>query len=186
MRSDASTGGYMREKAVYDKIIRRKRLEPTPQSAVSFPCPLVTPCLIPVIHASTPLCINVPFMAAGETYLVTSFSLLGPFGAVLVENIDNLDISLHGPLLSTHTLFPLGADIVFIEIVCKDMIKIRLYEKEKGPVKYSQRGACAAFVAAVILGKSYGSAFVEMGSKICRVEWDGVDGDVRLIEGISS
>ena len=177
----------MREKAVYDKIIKRKRLEPIQQSAVSFPCPVMAPCLIPVIHASTPYCINVPFtITGGQTYLVTSFSLKGPFGAVLTDNLDSLDISLHGHLLSTHPLFPLGADIVFVEIACKDMIKAKLYEKEKGQVEYSQRGVCAAFVAAVILEKSYSSAFMAMGSKTCRVDWDGVDGEVRLIEGRSS
>ena len=175
----------MREKAVYDKIIRRKRLAPAVQSAVSFPCPVMAPCLIPVIHDSSPCCINVPFMAEGETYFVTSFSLQGPFGAVITDKLDALDISLHGHLLSTHPLFPLGADIVFVEIACKDMIKARLYEREKGQVEYSQRGACAAFAAAVILEKSYGSAFVAMGSKTCRVEWDGVDGDLKLYKVIS-
>ena len=178
----------MREKEVHDKVIRRTRMETVMErqtfqpNTVSYGSPVMAPCLIPVIHASTPSCINERFMVEGETYYVTSFSLQGSFGAVITNSIDTLDVSSIGGTLSTHPLFPLGADIVFVEIEHKDMIKARLYHKGEGEVSFSERGACAAFVAARILDKTYGSSLVAMGNKTCRVEWDGVDGEVSLSE----
>ena len=174
------------EKAVYDKIeIRRPRLETMQMQTVSFDCPVTVPYLIPVIHNSTPSCINVPFMVEGTAYNVTSFSLDKPFGVVIIENIDKIDISITGKALSTHPLFPKGADIVFLEVESKDLLKARLYSKEDGETGFSERGACAAFVAARMLDKSYGSALVAMSGKTCRVEWDGVAGNVRLTESKS-
>ena len=101
----------------------------------------------------------------------------------MTDNLDALYIALHGRALCAHPLFPLGADIVFVEIKNKNLIKARVYEKEEGDVGFSERGACAAFVAARILDKTYGSADVAMGEKTFRIEWDGVDGDVMLTGG---
>ena len=182
----------MSTKAVYDKIeFRQARVETVKegqafrQHTVSFDCPITEPYLIPVIHNSTPSCINVPFMVEGVAYNVTSFSLQNsagarPFGVVETDNLDAMDVSLHGQALCTHPLFPSGADIVFVQIEHNNLIKARLYEKEGVEPDFSERGACAAFVAARILDKTYGSALVAMGGKTCCVEWDGVDGDVKL------
>jgi len=178
----------MREKEVHDRIMGMTRTEhakerqSTQQSIVSFGPPVMDPYLIPVLHSSTPQCINAPFMVEGEPYHVTSFSLDRPYGVVVTENIDELDISQSGKSLSTHSLFPLGADIVFLEIKNKDMLKARLYKKEQGEFGFSQQGACAAFVAAKILQETHESeALVAMGDKTCRVKWDGLDGDVSSI-----
>ena len=153
------------------------------KAAVSFGCPVMEPYLIPVIHNSTPSCINVPFMAEGQAFNVTSFSLKSgaearPYGAVIMDNVDDLDIALYGKALSAHPLFPLGADIVFVEVKSKGLLKARLYEKGHGESGFTESGACAAFVAARILQKTESSALVTMDNKTCSVEWDGVDGDV--------
>ena len=160
-----------------ETVMERQMLQ---QHTVSFGRPVMSPYLIPVLHSTSPSCINVPFTAEGQAYYVTSFSLQGPLGAVITDNVDDLDIALHGQALCTHPLFPLGADIVFVEIKNKDLLKARFYEKETGEAGFSRRGVCAAFVAARILNKTCGSALVAMGGKMCRVEWDGVDGEVKV------
>ena len=160
-------------------------METLQQQTISFGRPVTVPYLVPVIHNSTPSCINHPFMVDGQEYRVTSFALNSsagtrPYGVVVTDNVNTMDISTHGKALSNHPLFPNGADIVFLEIESKDLLKARLYEKEEGEIVFSDKGACAAFVAARILDKTYGSADVEMGGKTCRVEWDGVEGSVTL------
>ena len=165
-----------------ETVMERKALQ---QQPVSFGSPVMAPYLIPVSHTSSPSCINQPFMVEGQAFHVTSFSLQGaagarPYGAVITDSVEALDVSSQGQALCKHPLFPLGADIVFVEVERKDSLKARLFTKEEGDSGFSERGACAAFVAARILEKTYGSALVAMGGKTCRVEWDGVDGDVRL------
>ena len=171
----------MSVKAVHDRIMvmDRKEQQTIQQNIVSFGPPVMAPYLIPVLHSSTPQCINVPFMVEGEQYNVTSFSLDRPYGVVVTDKLDELDISQPGKSLSTHPLFPFGADIVFLEIKNKDMLKARLYKKNEGEFGFSQAGACAAFVAARILQETHESeALVAMGDKTCRVKWDGLDGNV--------
>ena len=161
-------------------------MEAASQQTVSFGRPVTEPYLIPVIHNSTPSCINVPFMVEGDEYRVTSFSLHGStgartYGVVITDNVDIIDISFHGRALANHPLFPSGADIVFVQIESKDLLKARFYEKEEGVVSFSERGACAAFIAAKMMQKTFElQAVVEMDGKTCRVEWDGVDGEVSL------
>ena len=152
------------------------------QQPVFFDCPVTVPYLIPVIHSTSPYCINVLFMVDGEAYYVTSFSLQKPYGVVITEkNIDDMDISLPGMALSTHPLFPLGADIVFVEVERKDLLKVRLYGKDQGELDFSEQGASAAFIAARMMQKTLlPGANVAMGGKNCRVEWDGAFGKVKV------
>ena len=178
-------------RAAYDKIeTRRTQMDDIGeqssqlQVSQSYGVPVTAPYLIPVIHNATPSCINAPFMAEGHEYRVTSFALQRPYGAVITDNLEEFDVSLHGKALSSHSLFPKGADIVFVEVETKNIIKARLYEKDKGEVEFSKEGLCAAFVAAKLMQKTQeDGAVVSMGGKSCLVEWDGVDGDVTLVSG---
>jgi len=177
----------MREKVVHDRIIRNISLKTVQRkvhenSAVTFSCPVLTPYLIPVIHNSTPSCINYPFMVEGDAYHLTCFSLnQKPYGALIADNIDAIDIALQGKALCKHPLFPMGADIVFVEIGHNGFLKARLYDKDNGETGFSQQGACAAFAAARILQKADPCGLVEMDGKTCRIEWDGVAGGITLI-----
>ncbi len=76
---------------------------------VSFAEPVTAPVLVPVKHNATPACINDTFMVNGTPYGVTAMSLGSPHAAVLVDDVDSVDVPALGSALGSHVLFPKGA-----------------------------------------------------------------------------
>ncbi len=143
--------------------------------------PIMTPCLIPVNHKSTPKCISNPFMIDGDCYRVTAMSFGSPHGAVFVDNVDTLDVYTIGSNLGTHSLFPIGASIVFIQMLDDETLKTRLWQNSKGEVAFTAEAACVAGIAAMALQKVLtNKAKVYMGERMYQVEWNRGTDEVSL------
>lgn len=149
-------------------------------ATISLGKPITAPVLVPVEHKSTPSCINDPFMVNGTCYKVTAISFETPHGAVIVDDVDNVDVSSIGSALGTHTLFPKGASIVFIQVIDRESIKARLWQKGIGEIEFSCEGACVAVTVSMMLQKVIKQrANVLMGGNTVQVEWDMIS-DVKL------
>lgn len=148
---------------------------------VSFGKPITAPCLIPVTHASTPNCVNDPFMVDGGCYKVTALSFGSPHGVVIVEDVDAVNVTSLGSSLGTHSLFPKGASIVFVQMLDKETLKARLWQLNEGERPFTSEAVCVAGTVAMMLQKILtGKANVLMGGNAFQVEWDKGRGDVSL------
>ena len=116
--------------------------------------PITAPVLIPVIHSSTPKCINDPFMVDGECWKVTALAFNSPHGVVFVDDVTAVDVAKIGSALGTHKLFPKGASIVFAEVSDNNTLKARVWQYGFGEVEYSDEAAGAAAVAAMMTQKT--------------------------------
>ena len=143
--------------------------------------PTTVPCLVPVLHSSTPTCIDNPFMVNGQCYKLTAMSFGSPHGAVFVEDVDSLDVCTLGNALSTHVLFPKGASIVFIEANAGVPLKARLWQQDAGEAGYTPEAVSVAGTAALMLQKVLGtSANITMGGEDFQVKWDRCGNGVSL------
>ncbi len=147
---------------------------------ISLGTPVTAPCLVPVLHTSTPHCISEPFMVNGEAYKVTAMSLGTPHGVVFVDDVDNVDVSALGSSLGMHARFPKGASVVFVQIIDDETVKARLWQRGEGVTVFTPEAACASAAAARMLQKiMVNKASVLMGENTLQVEWDRI-GDVML------
>jgi diaminopimelate epimerase len=145
----------------------------TINKTISLGKPVMTPCLIPVEHKATPNCINDPFMINGECWKVTAMSFGSPHGAVFVDDVDNVDVRNTGSALGTHSLFPKGASIVFIQVLDGGTVKACLWHPGKGETDFTAEAACVAGVTAMMLHRVQASEVdVRMGQNVFRVEWN--------------
>lgn len=153
----------------------------TNTTTISLGKPVTAPVLIPVIHDSTPNCINDPFMVNGKLYNVTCVSFGAPYGAVLVDDVDNADVSSIGSALGTHVLFPKGASIVFIQVVDRDSLKARVWRRGEGEAVFTPEAACVAVIVAIMLQKIMKhEADIVMGDHTFHVKWDMWSDNVYL------
>ncbi|MCL2227532.1 MAG: hypothetical protein FWB97_07890 [Oscillospiraceae bacterium] len=144
--------------------------------------PATAPCLIPVLHASTPSCTSDPFMVDGECYMVTAMSFGSAHGAVFVDDVDDVDVETVGAALGSHPLFPNGASIVFIEALDRERFKARLWQRGVGEMDYTPEAASVAGAAAVMLQKTLDiTANVSMGGEDFCVTWDRCGDGVSLM-----
>lgn len=153
----------------------------TMSKSVSLGKPIMAPCLIPVEHKATPNCINDPFMINGDCYKVTAMSFGSPHGAVFVEDVDAVNVQKIGSSLGTHCLFPKGASIVFIQMLDRETLKARLWQRGKGEIAYTAEAVCVAGVTAMMHQKILtNKASVRMGDNVFQVEWNRGTGDVSI------
>ena len=143
--------------------------------------PITAPVLVPVLHSSTPTCINNPFMVNGKCYRVTAMSFGNPHGAVFVDDVDKVDLQTLGSALGNHVLFPKGANIVFIQPVDRENIKARLWQRGDSKVTFTPEAACVAGTAAMMCQKVlYDGANVSLGGNVFRMKWNRGSGEVTL------
>ena len=153
----------------------------TDSTTVSLGKPITVPVLVPVQHASTPTCINDPFMVNGECHRVTAMAFETPHGAVFVDDLDSVDVQKLGYDLGTHVLFPQGASIVFVQVLDKGSLKARLWQRGEGEISFTPEAACVAGTAAMMCQKVlYNTADVTMGDETFRMKWDRFGDGVSL------
>ena len=71
-----------------------------------------------------------------------------PHATFFVPDIDAIPIAELGPVLEHHRLFPERANIGFVQVLGRDRIRLRVWEREAGLTLACGSGACAAVVNA--------------------------------------
>ncbi len=93
--------------------------------------------------------INFPINISGQDYHITCVSMGNPHCIVFCENIENLDLEKIGPLFEKNSIFPEGVNTEFVEVLDKNTLKMRVWERGSGETMACGTGACACAVAAV-------------------------------------
>jgi carbamoyl-phosphate synthase large subunit len=93
-----------------------------------------------------PVCID------SKEYQITCVSMGNPHAVVFCDSVDALELHEIGPLFEHNDLFPDRINTEFIEVVGKNHLKMRVWERGSGETLACGTGACAAAVAAILNG----------------------------------
>jgi len=88
----------------------------------------------------------------GINYKITCVSVGNPHAVVFCESVDTLKLNIIGPLFENDPIFPDRVNVEFVEILDKNQLKIRVWERGSGETQACGTGACAAAAAAVLNG----------------------------------
>lgn len=83
----------------------------------------------------------------------TAVSMGNPHAVYFVDNVESLNLEKIGPNLENHVFFPERVNSEFIEIISKDEVKFRVWERGAGETWACGTGASAAIVAGNLTGK---------------------------------
>jgi len=89
---------------------------------------------------------------AGNEYNITSVSVGNPHAVIFVPKVDAIDLQKVGPEIEHSPLFPSRTNVEFVRVVNETTLKMRVWERGNGETLACGTGACAAAVAAVLLG----------------------------------
>jgi len=106
---------------------------------------------LPMIGKNT--CINCDLLVGEEVFSVTCLSMGNPHCVVFVENVDKTPVDCIGPFIENHEVFPKRVNVVFVQVVGTDELKVRVWERGCGETLACGTGTCAAAAAANKLGK---------------------------------
>lgn len=91
----------------------------------------------------------------GETAVMTGVSMGNPHGVFFVDSINEAPVECYGSILADdHPMFPEGLNVEFVEMVSKNEMHFRVWERGSGITQACGTGACAAVVAAVLTNKA--------------------------------
>jgi diaminopimelate epimerase len=108
---------------------------------------------LPMTSNGVSTCINCDLIVGEETFSVTCLSMGNPHCVIFVENVDKVPVDCIGPFVENHEAFPKRVNVVFVQVVGKDILKVRVWERGCGETLACGTGTCAAVAAANKLGK---------------------------------
>ncbi len=85
-----------------------------------------------------------------KEYKITCVSMGNPHAITFIDDTDNLDIESIGPKFEKNEIFPDRINTEFIQIVDRNTIKMRVWERGSGETLACGTGACASVVACVL------------------------------------
>lgn len=116
----------------------------------------------------------------GELFAVTALQMGNPNCCIFVDDFDTLEWRRIGKAIETHKQFPERTNVIFVRVVDRKTIELRIWERGVGETEASGTCSCAAAVAAMIKGKTERLLDVLMPGGRAKINWREVDGEVVI------
>jgi len=113
------------------------------------------------------------------TFEITCVSMGNPHCVIFVDDLPGFPLAEYGPLLENHDLFPNRINVEFVEVVNKNDIKMRVWERGSGETLACGTGACASAVASVLNGRANRDVTVHLAGGDLEIKW-GDDNSVYM------
>ena len=110
----------------------------------------------------------------------SAVSMGNPHAIFWVDDVEAHDLGRFGPLLENHPIFPERANITLAQIISREHIKIRTWERGAGLTKACGSAACAAAVAAARLKRTGRKVRVTVPGGDLGIEWRESDDHVLM------
>ncbi len=124
--------------------------------------------------------VNEPIAVDGRHFAFSAVNIGNPVACVFVDNFD-LDWRAAGRLMETHEKFPERANIVFVKILDRNNIEIRIWERAAGETSSSGTCSSGAAVLSAFMLKTDRFINVHAEGGITEVLWR--DDDEIVIKG---
>jgi diaminopimelate epimerase len=116
----------------------------------------------------------------GESFPVTALQMGNPNCCIFVDDFEALEWRRIGKSIETHKQFPERTNVIFVRVVDRKTIELRIWERGVGETEASGTCSCAAAVAAMINGKTERLVDVLMPGGRAKINWREGDGEVVI------
>ena len=123
--------------------------------------PILKPEKIPVRAIEEPVQ-NLKITAQDKEFTFACVSMGNPHAITLVKDVKNFEVEKYGSIIEKASVFPKKTNVEFIEIIDKEHIKMRVWERGAGETLACGTGACATAVACNIKGLTNNHVFIEL------------------------
>jgi diaminopimelate epimerase len=156
------------------------RVQQDEQVSVDMGAPRLQPAQVPFV-ADAQAAIY-PFEVAGNIYDISAVSMGNPHGVLVVDDVKTAPVAELGPLIENHARFPARVNAGFMQIVSRNEINLRVFERGVGETLACGTGACGAVVAGRLRGLLDEKVKVNLPGGSLQIEWPG-DGQPVIMTG---
>lgn len=157
-------------------LITNKSVE---QIRVDMGVPRLNAHSIPMLSDQN-LVIQEPVEIKGIIYYITALSMGNPHAIVFVDDVDQIHLEKVGIWFEFCPRFPDRVNVEFCEVLDKNRIRIRVWERGVGETKACGTGACAAVVASVLNGLTENKVTVKLLGGELFIKWEKHDNHVYM------
>ncbi len=148
---------------------------------VDMGAPVLKPAEIPVkTDSSMDSFINQPLDIDGSTFMVTCVSMGNPHAVVFIDDTKNFDIRKYGPGFEIHPAFPEQVNTEFVQVISRNEINMRVWERGSGETLACGTGTCASVVACVLNDKTDEKVTVHLLGGDLFIEYNRDNGTVWM------
>ena len=154
------------------------RLQPDGRVQVDMGAPVFEPAQVPVdVSGLLPRQLHGwdtwPLSLDEVTVHVAVLSMGNPHAVLLVDNVDTAPVLQWGPQIESHVRFAQRVNAGFMQVLSRQEVKLRVYERGAGETLACGTGACAAVVSGIRLGLLDDAVEVHTRGGPLRIEWAG-------------
>ncbi len=135
--------------------------------SVDMGVPNFDPRALPFAADSYPLAVD------GRVLEIGVVSMGNPHAVLTVDSVETAPVATLGPLIEGHERFPRRVNAGFLEIVARNAVRLRVYERGAGETLSCGTGACAAVAVARRRGLLDREVRVGVRGGELQVNWGG-------------
>lgn len=154
------------------------RLEADGQVTVAMGVPRLEPADIPFQAPARARCY--PINVDGQELRIGAVSLGNPHAVLTVDDVAEAPVATLGPRLERHPRFPRRANVGFMEVVSREHIRLRVFERGVGETLACGTGAAAAVVAGRLQDRLVADVRVDLSGGTLRIRWPGENEPVLM------
>lgn len=141
------------------------------RARVNMGSPILAPEQIPVVADGTEV-INEPITVDGALFHMTCVSMGNPHAVVFLNNVAALKLEQIGPFFENNVRFPRRTNTEFVEVIDRQHVFMRVWERGTGETLACGTGSCATAVACVLNGLTDNRITVKLLGGEMEIEWD--------------
>lgn len=107
-------------------------------------------------------------------------SMGNPHAVFFVENVDLVHLAHDGSVIEHHPFFPERTNVEIVQVISREHLKVRVWERGSGLTLACGTGACATVVAAQMRGLAGERVTVSLPGGDLLIEWRGASHDVWM------
>ena len=124
--------------------------------------------------------VNAPLLVNGKEYRMTCVSMGNPHAIIFTDHVADLNLEAIGPDFENHACFPKRTNTEFVEVLDRNTVFMRVWERGTGETLACGTGCCATAVAAVLNGLTDTTVTVKLLGGELLIEWDREDNLVYM------
>jgi diaminopimelate epimerase len=156
----------------------RPRLEEDGRVTVNMGPPVFDAARLPFTDGSGQA--TEPLLVAGQTLMISAVSMGNPHAVQVVGDVESAAVEELGPLIEHHLRFPKRVNAGFMQIMDRQHIRLRVYERGAGETLSCGTGACAAVVAGIRRGLLDSPVSVATHGGTLSIAWGGEESPVLM------
>ncbi|MEQ1511893.1 MAG: diaminopimelate epimerase [Lysobacteraceae bacterium] len=121
---------------------------------------------------------TLPF--GGEILNIGAVSMGNPHALIEVDDVDLAPVATFGPAVQRHEAFPESANVGFAQVVSRDRIRLRVFERGVGETRACGSGACAAAAVLMRRGRIDREVAVELPGGTLNIAWPDDNAQIAM------